>query len=140
LEGGADVNAVCNNIDTAIILASWRNHKPVVDLLLKYGANAAIANKEGYTCLHFAVEARSKAMVQVLLDWGASIEANDSGETPLAASIRRGYDEITCLLEEKSEQEKREKEKREREKREREKRERENKTSNGVSSRECLIM
>jgi ankyrin repeat protein len=139
LEGGADVNAVCNNIDTAIILASWRNHKPVVDLLLKYGANAAMANKEGYTCLHFAVEARSKAMVQVLLDWGASIEANDSGETPLAASIRRGYDEITCLLEEKSEQEKREKEKREREKKERE-RERENKTSNGVSSRKCSIM
>jgi hypothetical protein len=78
-------------------------------------------------------------MVQVLLDWGASIEANDSGETPLAASIRRGYDEITCLLEEKSEQEKREKEKREREKKERE-RERENKTSNGVSSRKCSIM
>ncbi len=56
--------------------------------LIDSGADVNAGDENGYTPLHFAVNADSVEVVRYLLDSGANLEAvNDKGETPLNIAV-----------------------------------------------------
>lgn len=58
LEQGAEIDAVDNSNETALIKAACRDHLEVVKELLHNGANIHIKNKEGETALKIATDSR----------------------------------------------------------------------------------
>ena len=64
----ADVNAPQADGATALHWAVYRDDLPTVDLLLKAGANAKVANSYGATPLSLAAENGSPAITQRLLE------------------------------------------------------------------------
>ena len=85
LEAGANVNAV----DTAhggMTALSWTASKGAVEccrMLLEYGANTELKNKDEWTALHWAAHGRQPVIVEMLLARGADPSAtNRVGRTP----------------------------------------------------------
>ena len=73
---GANVNAVNKRGRTALLLGCFYRHMDSVRVLLEAGADASIADEEGFSCLHAAVDGRcSTDILQALLDNGAHIDA-----------------------------------------------------------------
>lgn len=74
-----------------------------VEILLAAGANvnAASNNKytKGYTPLHFAAEHEQKAIVHILLNAGAKVDAVDNyGYTPLHCAVEKSLEGVLILL------------------------------------------
>lgn len=55
IENGANIDAIDNNGDTPLSVASWSGSEHVVGLLLERGANVNDKNNDGATPLHQAV-------------------------------------------------------------------------------------
>src|SRR5215813_12625880 len=72
---------------TPLHCAVWKGHQPVVEQLLKSGADVNTHNENdhwGTTPLHAAAHANQAAIAQLLIDRGASVNAKDrEGRTPL---------------------------------------------------------
>ena len=85
LKKGAYVNTKNNSGETALIKASEKGHKDLVDLLLNRGADCnASTYDDGYTPLHSAASSGHKDIVNLLLSRGASVETRDFySRTPL---------------------------------------------------------
>ena len=83
IDSGADVNQPTPTGYTALIAASYKGNVEMAQLLLRNGAHV----DQGYggeTPLVLAVRNRKLAMVEILVDGGASVEAaNAEGHTPL---------------------------------------------------------
>ena len=82
------------------------NNVPVTELLLKHGARAnGVGNLGGFYIrypLMTAIENRNKAMVQLLLKYGASKKVKDeNGDTPLSLAYRLKATDIIALLKRK---------------------------------------
>ncbi|KAI8398630.1 hypothetical protein FOFC_19845 [Fusarium oxysporum] len=80
-------------------VARWP--KAVVRLLLLVTGKVNVDTKdgEGRTPLWWATKKGHKAVVQLLLDWGAYIEAADEwGQTPLARAAETGHKAVVQLL------------------------------------------
>ena len=80
-------------------------HESTVTMLLAWGANVDMQDREGRTALSYAVEEGYKSssgqlsMVKVLLDAQASVDLKDSkGRTPQMRARKGGNDEILRLL------------------------------------------
>ncbi len=56
---------------TALILASWRGHTKVVELLLREGADVDAKTNTGTTALKFATERGQKKVIALLQKHGA---------------------------------------------------------------------
>ncbi|KAK8206281.1 hypothetical protein IWZ01DRAFT_529635 [Phyllosticta capitalensis] len=82
--------------------AVWPGHFDVVEYLIQSGAD--VNQRGGYlgTALHAAVDCLDrtpKAMVQLLLDYGANTTSiDDSGRTPLNVACFKGKSDIAMLL------------------------------------------
>ena len=101
VDHGADVNAVNNTGDTAILLAACTAQRAIVRLLLIAGAGPNIANTDGDACLHGAVDVDcSEEILQDLIVYDADVNAvNKSGRTPLLLSCFYGQmDSVKVLL------------------------------------------
>ena len=72
---------------TALEMASWMGHEPVVDFLLAHGAFLGRA-------LHYAAKAGHGALVQRLLDCHAHPEMTVDGHSPLVVAVLAQQDEI----------------------------------------------
>ena len=100
LDAGADVNAGDNRGITPLHVSASTGNLEVVKALLEGGADvnaktsrvAFVAIGSGATPLHYAVvHPENQAVIQVLLDADADIEArNSDGETPLDLAMKRG--------------------------------------------------
>ncbi len=91
---GANVKATTRlGANTPLVIAARNGHAPVVDVLLKAGADAAAATSTGTTPLMLAAASGSVQAVQALLAAGADVEAQESAmqQTPLmfAAAFSR---------------------------------------------------
>ena len=51
-----NLNTQDSDGDTPLICASWKNHEPIIKLLLSYGANPFLQNKKYKNCIHHALE------------------------------------------------------------------------------------
>ena len=80
---------------TALFHAVEQGHMPVVDVLLKAGADANLS-PPSETCLYRAAGRGNVRMVTALLEHGADV--NPEGALPLSAAAMNGYSNIIELL------------------------------------------
>jgi ankyrin repeat protein len=102
LAAGANVKATTRDgAITPLMMACRNGSAPMIDLLLKAGANPNSATVTGTTALMMAASSGSADAVRVLLDHGANVNATDvaHGQTALmfAASLNRA-DTIKVLM------------------------------------------
>lgn len=82
--------------NTALHLASAKNLKEVIYLLLRSGAKMGVKNNRGMTALHEAVTFCAVQVVDVLLDNGEDINAKDlEGNTSLHVCFRYYIENLT---------------------------------------------
>jgi ankyrin repeat protein len=90
---------------TALIAAAHLGHDEVVRILIAAGAPLDHVNNLGWTALIESIVlgdggARHTATLRALVDAGANVNLPDrSGATPLDLARRRGYREMTAILE-----------------------------------------
>lgn len=83
-----DVNAcIESSMETALTLACHGGYTELVRLLLERGADREHRDKKSHTPLHTAVYANQRAVVAVLLDYGAEIESQVDRTKDTALSI-----------------------------------------------------
>ena len=81
LRSGVDVNSHhAIKIPTYIIVASCNDRGNIVELLLKYGANPNVTDKDGNTPLIWMIRYADKKSVQTLIDYGANIDIADNNK------------------------------------------------------------
>jgi ankyrin repeat protein len=86
---GTDIEAKIRNGDTALMIAAYQSNQPAVEALLAKGAEV---NRPGWTALHYAAAAGSNAIVQLLLDKSAYIDAESPNKTtPIMMAAYRGH-------------------------------------------------
>ena len=98
---GADVNSTNKNNVTSLMTACENGNIDAIDVLLNAGANPNIADTEGVTCIHHAVNGGcNKEILQAIISLVADINAsNMDGETALLIACKKGnIDAIDILL------------------------------------------
>lgn len=103
LVGGldADVNAQTNSGQTPLHFAVSKNHKSVVEYLLKNGASARIRDKMNQNPMFRAASAGNATLVQMLISPPANCPLNTSdinGWTCLHHAYAEGHGDIVLLL------------------------------------------
>ena len=93
---GIKLEARSGNGDTALMMASYKRNQLAVLALLDKGAQV---NQTGWTALHYAAAAGDNAIVRILLDRYAYIDAESPTRiTPLMFAAREGQDATVKLL------------------------------------------
>jgi uncharacterized protein len=96
----ADVNAPQTDGSTALHWAVYHEDVTLVDDLLRAGAKAAVANREGATPFYLASVAANAAIMDKLMKQGVDVNGTvlRHGETPLMFAARTGRPEAVKLL------------------------------------------
>ena len=93
---GIDLEAKAPNGNTALMMAAFRQNKPMVLDMIKRGAHV---NQKGWTALHYAAAAGSVEITNILLEQHAYIDAESpSGMTPLMMAAREGAEQVVEVL------------------------------------------
>lgn len=93
VEGPQSLHEYSSDGFTALHLAAFFGHEPVVSLLLEHGADADVVSRNGADLrpIHSAAAAADHACVQKLLDCGADVHARQRGGfTALHAAAAAG--------------------------------------------------
>ena len=95
--GGADINAIDENFETALYMAAKKNHVAVVEFLIGKGADVNKSNIKSVTPVCAAAREGNLDVVKVLVEKGSAdlTIKSDSGKTPLAAA---GNEEVRKYL------------------------------------------
>ncbi|XP_072324631.1 ankyrin repeat domain-containing protein 29 isoform X6 [Scyliorhinus torazame] len=84
---------------TALMVASYCNHKDCVRELILQGANINIQRESGSTALYFAAQQGNDTVVKFLLEYGASTElSTKDGATPLSIASQYGHINVVETL------------------------------------------
>jgi len=93
--------ATCCSLDNQIAAAVTFGDAWVLEELFMQGAPVNIADKNGFTPLHLAVQMNSFECVMVLINAGADVNATTlSGVTPLYLAVAAGGNEAAAVLRE----------------------------------------
>ena len=100
IDYGADLNAVNKRGRTSLLLGCFCRNLDSVKVLLGAGADPTIADEEGFSCLHAAIDGYcSKDTLQALIDHGALIDATrKDGTNALLQACRTGQSECVRFL------------------------------------------
>lgn len=91
LERGALVNRGNDDGSTALMIAAYHNHGPMVACLLAAGADPNCQDQQGVTALQWAIKHQNLELVRRLLGRGARLDlANPAGHLPLTQAAQRG--------------------------------------------------
>jgi hypothetical protein len=102
LAKGADVNAVNDEKETALIISLLNKNEEIAKFLINKGASINVSDNDGWTPLLCALFKNLKETVRILIDNGAELNVKDKlGETPLMTAIDYSEPEIVNLLLEK---------------------------------------
>jgi len=88
-EQKADFHIANKYNNTCLMISCYKGHQAVVEYLLKAGADPNDKALCGASALHFSAEIGNVPIVQCLLDYGARMEPNEHGMTPLKAAAER---------------------------------------------------
>eukprot|EP00978_Attheya_sp_CCMP212_P047020 scaffold421188_cov47-Attheya_sp.AAC.10 len=94
-EAGEDSRILANSRtvtgNTCFMWAAWSGSLDVMELLLKYGANAHAENSNGCTAAHWAASGGHLTVCQFLNDQHVDLKGqNEAGHTPLHHAISHG--------------------------------------------------
>ena len=93
-----NIDAVCN-YGTALMAATFKGYKSIVELLITHGANVNATDLNSVTALHYAVRFTNFEMVRLLIAHGADVNLKDSkGLSPLDYAKQFNNDEILKIL------------------------------------------
>ena len=91
-----DINTLNSKGESPLMLAAFKGQKDIVERLIKKGADI---NKTGWTPLHYAASSGQLAIISLLLDHHAYIDAESpNGTTPLMMAAKYGSGEAVDLL------------------------------------------
>ncbi|KAI8623610.1 ankyrin repeat-containing domain protein [Xylariaceae sp. FL1651] len=96
LDSSADINGPSGRQGPTLHYGILSKNPAVVEFLLEHG-NIPDDNG-GHSAIHKAINGDFQDMIPTLLDYGADINANENGESPLAAAVRVRNGEIIALL------------------------------------------
>ena len=102
MELKANVNSKNNNNETPLHIALQHSHPPVIEMLLKAGANNInAATTTGLCPIHLAAESKYPKILEMLVKDGADVRAvNSAGQTALHLAASNIFiDSIYLLLE-----------------------------------------
>ena len=74
-----DVNHRDSDGCTAVLLAAWKNHPDVVEVLIDAGADMEVQDEHGHSPLHLACCSRALAVVKMLVRAGAGVRVTNNG-------------------------------------------------------------
>ena len=98
LARGANIEAVNNRGEQALLLAAWKGQLAAVKWLVEHGARV---NREPlqWTALHYAVFAGHKEVADYLMDQGAEVNARSpNGSSVLMMAAYEGKDQLAVRL------------------------------------------
>jgi len=96
MAGKPDINAVNDKGESALMMAALKGQMDWVKRLLDAGARV---NQPGWTALHYAASGPNSSVVQLLLERGATVEAESPNKTtPLMMAARYGSEPSVDLL------------------------------------------
>lgn len=100
LDARADVNLRHKRgASSPLMIASFRGHKRIVEVLLRHGAELTAQNDEGRTPLMLAAGSGHTAIVEMLVARGAEIRAQDKhGKTAIGYAVDGGFSDIADRL------------------------------------------
>ena len=100
LKYSADLNARGSDGYTSLYMATNNGHTEIIQILLEHGADPSIPTTDSCQVpLHIAAYKNNKAAVQLLLAWGATLDAkNNAHRTPLDLAVLKNNIEIFTLL------------------------------------------
>lgn len=91
-----DTERSAPNGNTALMMAALKQNRHAVEKLL---ARGAAVNRKGWNALHYAAAGGDAAIVALLLDKGAAVDAvAPNGMTPLMLAATEGHPEAVDLL------------------------------------------
>ncbi|AVP88191.1 Putative ankyrin repeat-containing protein [Candidatus Phycorickettsia trachydisci] len=94
-----DIDAIDNDRNTPLHLATYNGHKEVIKLLIEKKANPNVQNSQGSTPLHLSALWGYDEVVEILLDKEAKLEIKDNkGNTPLNHAAYNGHIETVKIL------------------------------------------
>ncbi|KAI9860642.1 MAG: hypothetical protein M1813_006067 [Trichoglossum hirsutum] len=106
-ENGADIDSKANNGRTPLMAAADSGHEGMARLLLGLGADVNASTVAGATVLYWAASnghravaayGGSVAIVQLLLEAGALVDARGDGRPPMYYAAFNGHDAVVRLL------------------------------------------
>ena len=80
------------------MLAAKLGNERMVRILLDHNADVNAVDNRGFSALHFAAWKGHAGTVQLLLEHGAALRANQCVATPLLLSVLKGYESVSELL------------------------------------------
>ena len=89
LDRHANINALTNNHQTPLHLASWNGHHQCIELLLDRHADINALTIDNYTPLHYASSNGHHQCIEVLIDHCADKSLIDVRDCELSISISR---------------------------------------------------
>ena len=101
-ERGAFVDSRSTNAmkNTPLHAASAGGQLPLVELLLKRGADPNATQEGGWTALHGAAQAGQREMVEALLAGGADVNLRAGNQqTALDMALMKGHQDVASILE-----------------------------------------
>jgi ankyrin repeat protein len=100
IERGADIHAQTSDGWTPFEIALWAGHTQIGAYLIEKGADINRANpNRGFTPLHLAAVLNDVALVQLLVDKGANLQAKDKdGKTPLDIAKEKGNLNVVKII------------------------------------------
>ncbi len=99
LDAGADIDSFTNvACQTPLFLAIEVGSTQLCQFLLAKGANVHSRDVKQQTCLHFASRTGNRDIVEVLLQYGADINALQSERNALYCAAREGHQGVVDVL------------------------------------------
>ena len=101
IDHGADLNITDQHKQTALVLACCLGNLDILNIILHYKADPNIADIDGDTLLHIAVQKNiNKEILQLIIDYGADVNAvnNDSETALLLACSAKQRESVSMLL------------------------------------------
>lgn len=99
LKGGGAINAVTENKETALIIASVKGHYDLVYWLLNNGANVSAVDEDQRAALYYAAVNGHLEIAAMLLNKNADTnQLSKLHKTPLMAAVHNRYLKLSKLL------------------------------------------
>ncbi|XP_060820989.1 protein fem-1 homolog CG6966 isoform X2 [Bombus pascuorum] len=91
---GADIEMANRHGHTSLMIACYKSHLKIVKYLLNLKANINRKSIKGNTALHDCAESGSLEVVKVLLEYGARMDVDSYGMSPLLTAAVTGHKHI----------------------------------------------